>query len=142
MEIKKQGGKRNGAGRKPSGNPKIPITIYVPKKDIWLFGNEDKLRSKIYDFVNNYSKGEEPKYEIVPRETVVIYDAPKLPNNFQDEPRQWQEPKKQTILRSAEQWHQLKRACESIEEWNEVKQQIMDAPNLSQKQIQIIINTP
>jgi len=45
------------------------------------------------------------------------------------------------IIRSAEQWHELKRACESAEEWATVKYQIENAPNLSTKQKQLIFNT-
>jgi len=71
-----------------------------------------------------------------------VFDAPSIATNyFKDEPKQWQEPKK-ILTRSAEQWHQLKRECENPEQWTELKEEILNASNLSQKQIQLIINTP
>lgn len=51
-------------------------------------------------------------------------------------------PSSVTILRSAEQWQALKRSCESEDEWYEVKEQILEADNLTPKQKQLIINTP
>lgn len=50
----KRGGKREGAGRKPSGVEKKTISIYVEKGAIYKFGNEDKLKEKLYDFVSGY----------------------------------------------------------------------------------------
>lgn len=72
-----------------------------------------------------------------------VYDGPRLPNNFtHDEPPMFSTHKPKLILRSGEQWQAFKRECNNIEEWEELKQQIIDAPNLSPKQIQLIINTP
>jgi hypothetical protein len=50
--------------------------------------------------------------------------------------------KKPTIIRSPEQWLELKRSCESVQEWNEVKSELMAAENIPTKTKQIIINTP
>ncbi len=72
-----------------------------------------------------------------------VYDAPKLPQTFKDEPKQWQEPtQERLIIRNADQWHSLKRECISVEEWLPIKKQILSAPNLTDKQKQFIINTP
>jgi hypothetical protein len=53
MAEEKRGGKREGAGRKPSGNIKVPITLYVEDKAIWPFGNKEKLKTKLYDFISS-----------------------------------------------------------------------------------------
>lgn len=78
------------------------------------------------------------KHTIAPT-TPIVYDAPRLPINHTDEPKQYQE---RVILRSAEQWHELKRDCASREEWEQIKEQINSASNLSSKQKQFIISTP
>lgn len=46
------------------------------------------------------------------------------------------------ITRTAEQWQELKRECLTVDEWENLKEQIENAENLSTKQKQIIINTP
>jgi hypothetical protein len=56
----KRGGLRKGAGRKPTDNPKQTITLYVEKKKIWAFGNEEKLKSALYDFINSRQIAEIP----------------------------------------------------------------------------------
>ena len=67
-----------------------------------------------------------------------VFDAPEyIPKN--DEPKQWVEV---AILRTPEKWHELKRACISAEEWAIIKEQILAANNMSQKEKQLIINTP
>lgn len=53
MTEEKRGGKREGAGRKPTGTNKVPITLYVEDKAIWPFGNKDKLKTKLYDFISS-----------------------------------------------------------------------------------------
>lgn len=55
---------------------------------------------------------------------------------------QSEKPKKPSLVRSAEAWHDLKRECVSQEEWFDLKEQIENAPNLTTKQKQFIINTP
>lgn len=49
-EIKK-GGKRNGAGRKPTGKKKSPITLYVEDSRIEGMGGLVKAREQIYCFI-------------------------------------------------------------------------------------------
>lgn len=58
MEEKKKGGKRIGAGRKPTSNPKVQVTLYVPTTDIWKFGNELKMKEGLYAYISNFSKTE------------------------------------------------------------------------------------
>ncbi len=57
MEQNKRGGYRPGSGRKPSGEIKIPITIYVEQKQIYPFGDKDNLRKEISAFISLYGKG-------------------------------------------------------------------------------------
>jgi len=57
MEEKKRGGYRPGSGRKPSGEIKIPITIYVEQKQIYPFGDKDNLKKEISAFISLYGKG-------------------------------------------------------------------------------------
>jgi len=68
MEEKKQyGGARKGAGRKPTDNPKEMIYLYVAKKDIWTFGNKEKLREAVYGFIANKNA----EVAVRPAETTV-----------------------------------------------------------------------
>jgi len=52
-EKKKKGGARNNAGRKPSVDPKKPITIYLSESSIVEQGGQDKVRDKFYNFAAN-----------------------------------------------------------------------------------------
>jgi len=56
MEEKKQAGKRLGAGRKPLADRKIPVTLYVENKKIFVFGNEQKLKDAVYSFIDGKVK--------------------------------------------------------------------------------------
>lgn len=51
MNEKSKGGKRPGAGRRPSPNPKVPITIYVEERVVEKWGGKEDLKIKLYDFV-------------------------------------------------------------------------------------------
>lgn len=56
MEDKVHGGKRRGAGRKPVTNKKKQVTLYVESKSIIPFGNEEKMKGKIYEFISYFGK--------------------------------------------------------------------------------------
>lgn len=43
--MNQHGGKRNGAGRKPVDDPKIPLTIYIRKSRVKAVGGEDAART-------------------------------------------------------------------------------------------------
>ncbi len=136
MEEKKKGGKRRGAGRKSLLNKKEQVSIYVEKNKILMFGNLDKMKLSLYDYIDKHlGFGEERNGE-----PQAISDTTKRLL----EPTHLFVPKNEhiTITRSPEQWHELKRDCQSTEEWLEVKEQLLAATNLSDKQKQIIINTP
>jgi len=84
MEIKPiRGGKRDGSGRKPLSNPKKQVSLYIEKNKFYKFGGEEKMKDKIYDFIDNFeSESGQPK----------VFDAPKIQkDNFIDEPKQWEE---------------------------------------------------
>lgn len=56
MEENKRGGKRSGAGRKPSGIEKKTISFYIEKGKIYKFGSEDKLKKEVYLFIDGYGR--------------------------------------------------------------------------------------
>ncbi|MEO7044701.1 MAG: hypothetical protein ABI091_05290 [Ferruginibacter sp.] len=85
MEIKK-GGKRLGAGRKPFGKKKDPITAYVEKEVILEFGDKDKARDFIYVAFENRDKIKECL-------SLKEYDVPKTEPVAHEETNQRQEPK-------------------------------------------------
>jgi len=86
MENKKQiGGKRRGAGRKPVLSKKKQISLYVEGIKILKFGSEEKLKDKLYDFIN----GELIEYK---EATPDSYDGKKIDKITYDEPKQYQEP--------------------------------------------------
>lgn len=60
-----------------------------------------------------------------------VFDSPKI-KAFNDEPKQWQEPKIK-IRRTFEYYQQARLDCSTVEEWSELKAEIMDS-DLSQKQ--------
>ncbi len=94
MEENKRGGKREGAGRKSSNNPKETVSIYVEKTAIWKFGNKEKLKLKLYEFINDFGKEPELKNEIKYSQTTPdSYDAAKMKRVTLDEPKMWQEEK-------------------------------------------------
>lgn len=53
MKEKQKGGPRTGAGRKPSPNPKEPITVFVETKTVQLYGGKDGIRLAIYGFLKS-----------------------------------------------------------------------------------------
>lgn len=85
MEQKKKGGKRIGAGRKKTDNPKKAITFYVKRSDIFKFRTEEKLKGKLLEFIEKGDLSTEIQFA----HTQASFDSPKLPDNyFSDEPKQ------------------------------------------------------
>lgn len=106
MEIKSnKGGKRLGAGRKPVIERKQQVCLYIQPKYFYRFGNEEKMKEKLYEFIENYERvimGEQPK----------IYDAPMINKNyFPDEPKQLDEPNKKE-LSNFESWKKEISECD------------------------------
>lgn len=84
MEAQFRGGKRKGAGRKPLKNPKKQVSLYIENNKFYKFGGEEKMKEKIYEFVDEYG---DTKEVIHIGETPKIFDAPQLPKNYMaDEP--------------------------------------------------------
>jgi hypothetical protein len=48
MKEKKKGGRRSGAGRKPSADPKLPVTIFVETSIINSFGGKEGVQFVCY----------------------------------------------------------------------------------------------
>lgn len=50
-EVKVRGGKRPNAGRKPSGNRKVQVSIYVEEKIIESLGGMSSVKSILLDVI-------------------------------------------------------------------------------------------
>lgn len=89
MEQNNRGGKRLGSGRKPTTNPKKAVTLYVQREKILTFGSPEKLKDKLYGFINEQALKSEIAFTAT---NPSSYDSPKLPANyFSDEPKQYKE---------------------------------------------------
>lgn len=53
MEEKQKGGARSNAGRKPTDDPKIPITIYIQTSVVEKNGGKANLAQRILDGINS-----------------------------------------------------------------------------------------
>jgi len=74
MEENKRGGKRMGAGRKPLADKKKTVSLYVEEKKIWHFGSEQKLKDRLYDFIDGNTIEQPPEN--------IINDLTKPTNNI------------------------------------------------------------
>ena len=88
-EKNSKGGKRKGAGRKPVLSKKKQISLYVEGAKILKFGNEEKMKDKLYDFINKF--GEQEIVYVTP--TPSSYDGTKTDKIKHDESAQYVEPK-------------------------------------------------
>lgn len=59
MKVKKRGGKREGSGRNPVSDLKIPVTLYIEKSLIEKDGGKSKTRDILLNFYysKNVSRG-------------------------------------------------------------------------------------
>lgn len=65
MDVKSnKGGFRKGAGRKTIDNPKKQVTLYVEKNLFYGFGNEEKMKKELYNFIKEKNGVGEPNYLI------------------------------------------------------------------------------
>ena len=53
MNEKQKGGKRDNAGRKPTDDPKIPVTVYVETSVVQKNGGKVKLAQRILDAIKS-----------------------------------------------------------------------------------------
>lgn len=76
------------------------------------------------------------------QEQPIVFDSPPKPTNyFNDEPKQWAEPKKEfKIKRTFENYQQLRIDCENEDEWLKLKEDILNVDHLSQKQKALLTN--
>ena len=142
MENNK-GGKRFGAGRKPFGQKKEPITVYAEKELVIKVGTREKARDIMYDALKNYgniefSSATKESYDgksINPLafDEVGQYETPK--GNYFDTP---QEEEKRTLVRTFEQWVVLKKECVSAEDWASLADEIRNS-NLYDKQKALLL---
>jgi hypothetical protein len=90
MESKSnKGGKRNNAGRKRTSNPKKAIVIYVDRSNILKFGSEEKVKEKVYGFINSFGSEIEikntidtPKTETPTYKETTQFNIPTQPIKF------------------------------------------------------------
>ena len=67
MEEKKKGGKRDNAGRKPSDDPKMPITVYIETSKVLKNGGKVQLAQRIIDTVASDFEQAESIDEPIPK---------------------------------------------------------------------------
>lgn len=67
------------------------------------------------------------------------FDAPRLNKVTHDEPPQWATPKPK-LIRSFDNYRELRLDCDTLEDWAELKAEILSATHLSQKQ-KILLTT-
>jgi hypothetical protein len=63
MKEKPIGGKRNGAGRKKSANPKRPVTIFVETLTVDSYGGKDGLRLFLYEAIDRHKSAYPEAFE-------------------------------------------------------------------------------
>ena len=129
METKR-GGKRIGAGRKPIAEKKVAITIYVKGSTILNIGSIETTKEYIYGNLENYSENAS-----VDLNRSI---SPLISYSKSERVDQWQEPKK-VLVRSFEQYNQLKLDCENQEDWSLLSEEIRNS-SLSTKQKSFLLN--
>jgi hypothetical protein len=101
MKEKQKGGVRKGAGRKPSTDPKQPITIFVETSKIESFGGKEGVQLFCYaalDSANPISVSgpvftgiklpePQPSYVKKEKEKSRASDAPAAPLKLQEQPK-------------------------------------------------------
>ena len=137
MESKTQGGKRIGAGRKPIGLKKKSVFLYIELNDILKFGSEEKMKVHLYDTVKKYGQQSKDAIQFT-KPQKENFDSDIINSLKSDEVGQWQEPKK-VLVRSFQQYNQLKLDCENQEDWSSLSEEIRNS-SLSTKQKQILLN--
>lgn len=120
-----------------------PHTIRFEESDYDFICKRENLQTaqSILDFLMTeyikIYKVQKPSIFLVPKES--DYDGKETNRNSLDEPLKFEEPKRK-LIRTFEQYRQLKLDCENEEDWNTLADEIRDAPNLSTKQKQLLLN--
>jgi hypothetical protein len=91
MKEKQKGGNRKGAGRKPSLDPKQPVTIFVETSIIDSFGGKEGLQLFCYNAIHgsHLTPFSSPK---------DIFDAKKLPPSDDEIKAKTSKERKRTIV--------------------------------------------
>jgi len=125
MEEKIQrGGKREGAGRKPSKDPKSGITVFVPRSKILLFGSIEKTKGAILDFLEKHPVGENKSKEADLAIPMAEYAQPK--------------ERAAVRLKSVEEWIKEKREIELPELYEDFIDRLNADTTLTTKQKSLI----
>jgi hypothetical protein len=92
MKEKSKGGTRSGAGRKPSADPKQPITIFVKTSIIDAYGGKEAVRLFCYnaiefgEAITSHAQGEvglpDPKKKFPPSDQEVKQKGWPLPKDY------------------------------------------------------------
>lgn len=118
MEQKIHGGNRKGAGAKKKSvlDKRQPVTVYPLGKDILKFGDIEKMKEKLMDFIENYEDESKINYHPVTKDS---FEGKKNYLVRADEPAKFLQPEKKNIAikRNTLQWVELRRACENSEDF-------------------------
>lgn len=79
MKEKPKGGPRKGAGRKPSSDPKLPVTLFVETSKINRFGGKEAVQLFCYNAIDSDSADPEKAFPLSANEiTQKAQDRPKI----------------------------------------------------------------
>jgi len=130
-----RGGKREGAGRKATGKKKITVNIYVDREYVFKFGNIEKMKSSLYQYIADFGKQPDSKPQPAQETKVTPVEPPfqpyqqKMPaNGFISVP----------VLMA--KYFQRKKDCLSEEEWHSLLIEIENDAHISSKQKQLLKN--
>lgn len=138
MEEKKgRGGQRVGAGRKPLGlEKKATITLYVPEKKIFPFGNKEKLKAGLYQFIDNGG---------IPKTTIQDLNAPTNEIKPQEQPKSNYfvntTPQPVSRPKTVQEWISEKRAIEDPELFQEWFKRLETDSHLTSREKSLIKST-
>jgi len=77
MKEKIKGGQRKGAGRKPSVDPKQPVTIFVETSKINKFGGKEVIQLLCYNAID--AENHEPEKKFPPSDQEIKQKAQERP---------------------------------------------------------------
>lgn len=136
MEKITRGGKRIGAGRKPTGKKKSTVTLYVEREVVFKFGSLDKLKVGLYQYMADFGKQTDSK----PQEAAKTVNAPIEPS-FKAAPYLAPANAFVSIPVLMAKYFQRKRECETKEEWYSLLAEIENDEHLNSKQKQLLKTT-
>lgn len=120
-----------------------PHTIRFEESDYDFICKRENLQTaqSILDFLMTeyikIYKVQKPSIFLVPKES--DYDGKESNRNSFDEQGKFEEPKRK-LIRTFEQYKQLRIECENEEDWINLADEIRNAPNLSSKQKSLLLS--